>query len=52
MLQSMGLQRVGHELVTEQQQHLEKIVLFNANTKKEEKPQIYNLNFHFTHLVK
>ena len=52
MLQSMGFQRLRHDLATEQQQHLEKIVLLNANTKKEEKPQIYNLNFHFTQLVK
>ena len=47
----MGLQRLGHDLATEQQ-HLEKIVLLNANTKEEEKPQIYSLNFHFTQLVK
>ena len=47
----MGLQRLGHDLATEQQ-HLEKIVLLKANTKKEEKPQICNLNFRFTQLVK
>ena len=30
MLQSMGLQRVGHDLVTEQQQRLPSLTTFSA----------------------